>query len=321
MLRLGHKVLSLGRELIEQGAWFFAPISWIWAAAVFVRNKLYDWNWIRSFRVPCTVVSVGNIVAGGTGKTPFVQMMGASFSSRKIAILSRGFGEIPDEAMLLKRHLPHAKIYIGKNRASLAERAVNEGAEIILLDDGFQHRKLHRDFDIVLFREEDPFGKGHYLPWGFLRDSPKRLEKADAVFSNGRDFQHRIARILDEQEREVAVEGWKVGLFCGIANPHSFKKSVSSLGVTIVGEWILADHEPARPDLLERFAKRCKALGAKALITTEKDFIKKPVCSLPIVFVEIKIEWMEGKQSWEKLIAKINQEIDNRYTYDRTNKN
>ena len=306
------KCLALGRELIERGSsWFFAPLSWIWGAAVFFRNKLYDWKWIRSVRVPCTVVSVGNIVAGGTGKTPFVQMMAASFAFRKVAILSRGYGKIPDEAMLLKRRLPNAKIYVGKKRSSTAARAVADGAELILLDDGFQHRKLHRDFDIVLVREEDPLGKGHYLPWGFLRDSPKRLQKADAVFSNGRDFCASTVRILDEKEQEISVRGWKVGMFCGIAHPRLFKKSVDDLGVEVVAEWFLADHEPARPAFLERFAERCKTLGAKALITTEKDFIKNPRCCLPIIFIEIEIEWLEGKARWEKLIAKIDHEIDN----------
>jgi tetraacyldisaccharide 4'-kinase len=315
------KMLSLGRRLIERGAWYFAPFSWIFAAAIFCRNKLYDLKWIGSIRVDCTVVSVGNIVAGGTGKTPFVQMMAAAFASRKVAILSRGYGKIPDEAMLLKRRLPNVKIYVGKDRALNAKRAIEEGSELILLDDGFQHRRLFRDFDIVLERAEDPFGKGHYLPWGFLRDSPKRLRKADAVFSKGRDFRHRAVRILDEKEEEVSIQGWRVGLFSGIASPSSFKKTVDGLGADVVFEWHLGDHEMAHPVLLERFAARCKALGARALITTEKDFIKGPRCSLPIVFIEIEIEWMEGKTRWEKLIAKINQEIDNKSAYDRSDKN
>lgn len=316
-----NKIFLLGRQLIERGAWFFAPVSWIWASVVFFRNQLYDRKWIRSIKVPCTVVSVGNIVAGGTGKTPFVQLIADAFKHRKIAILSRGYGKIPDEAMLLQRRLPFAQIYVGKNRASLAEKAAQDGAELILLDDGFQHRRLDRDFDIVLVKEDDPLGKGHYLPWGFLRDSPKRLKEVDAVFSNGRDFRHRSARVLNEEEQEVSVQGWAVGIFSGIANPRSFKKSVDDLGAVVLLEWVLADHEKARPAQLEQFAQCCKALGAKALITTEKDFIKGPRCCLPIIFIEIEIEWLEGKEKWEKLIAKINQEIDNRSTYDRSNKN
>jgi tetraacyldisaccharide 4'-kinase len=313
-----NKVLLLGQRLIERGAWFFGPISWIFAGLVFCKNKLFDLKWIRSVRVPCTVVSVGNIVAGGTGKTPFVQMMAATFATRRVAILSRGYGKIPDEAMLLQRRLPQAKIYIGKKRTLTAKRAAEEGADLILLDDGFQHRKLARDFEIVLTKKEDPFGKGHYLPWGFLRDSPKRLKRADAVFCNGQDFRYRVSRVLDEKGQQVLVQGWRVGLFSGIANPQVFKKSVIDLGASVVAEWQLADHEPAGPLLLERFASRCKTLGAIGLVTTEKDFIKGPRCSLPIIFVEIEIEWMEGKAKWEKLIAKINQEIDNT-SYDRSN--
>jgi tetraacyldisaccharide 4'-kinase len=314
-----NKVLLLGQRLIERGAWFFAPISWILAALIFCKNKLFDLNWIKSVRVPCTVVSVGNIVAGGTGKTPFVLMLAAAFATRRVAILSRGYGKIPDEAMLLQRRLPNAKIYIGKKRTLTAKRAAEEGAELILLDDGMQHRKLFRDFEIVLTKKEDPLGKGHYLPWGFLRDSPKSLKRADAIFCNGQDFHYRVSRVLDEKENEVNTSGWRVGLFSGIADPRSFKKSVDGLGVSLVAEWRLADHEPADPLLLERFASRCKSLGAKALITTEKDFIKGPRCSLPIIFIEIEIEWMDGKAEWEKLIAKINQKIDNWSAYDRSN--
>ena len=80
----------------------------------------------------------------------------------------------------------------------------------------------------------------------------------------------------------------------------------------IIGEWVFGDHEAADPARLERFSEGCKALGARALITTEKDFIKGPKASLPIVFIEIEIEWRGGKIAWEKLVAKINKEIDNR---------
>ncbi len=313
-------LLTLGRSLIERGAWYFAPASWVWAAVVFCKNKAYDRKWLKSTRVPCTVVSVGNIVAGGTGKTPFVLMLAERFQNRKVAILSRGYGKIPDEALLLRRRLPNASVYIGKDRIASARRAVEEGAELILLDDGFQHRKLHRDFDIVLLNAEDPHGKGHYLPWGYLRDSPRR--KADAFFTNGKEFCRAPARVLDEKERPVrAIAGLKVGLFCGIANPDSFKKTVCSLGAEVVSEWILADHEAAGAARLEAFSARAKALGAKALITTEKDFIKGPKCSLPILFVEIEIEWLDGKERWEKLIAEIDKKIDNGCTYDRSDKN
>ncbi|HSX38418.1 MAG TPA: tetraacyldisaccharide 4'-kinase [Chlamydiales bacterium] len=306
-------LLSIGQKLIERGAWFFAPFSWVWAVVVFIKNKAYDAEWIQPIRVHCIVVSIGNIVAGGTGKTPFVKMLASRFSERKVAILSCGFGPMPDEAMLLQRRLPNARIYIGKSRVLLAEQAVREGAELILLDDGFQHRKLHRDVDVVLLRKDDPFGKGHFLPWGFLRDSPKRLKNADALFIQGRDFRHCPVRILNERQECIpSIQKWKTAFFCGIANPDSFKKILCDLGADIVAELRLADHEMAHPKRLEKFALRAKNLGAKCLMTTEKDFIKGPKCSLPILFVEIEIEWVKGGERLEKLIAKIDQKIDNR---------
>lgn len=280
--------------------------------AVFFKNRLYDRGWRCSHKVSCTVVSVGNIVAGGTGKTPFVVLLARTFQQRKLAILTRGYGDIPDEALLMQRRLPNVKIYIGKNRVHFAKQAVKEGAELILLDDGFQHRALHRDVDIVLLRGDDLFGKKHFLPWGYLRDSPKRLEKTDAIFIHGSDFIYIPHRVLDTQEQPIlSIQGWKLGIFCGIANPESFKKLVVNLGAEIVAEWVLADHELAHPAHLERFAIHCKSLGAQALMTTEKDFIKKPQCSLPIVFMEIEIVWLAGQNKWVNLIEKINQKIDN----------
>ncbi len=285
-------ILRLGQLLIERGAWYFAPISWIWALVVFLKNKAYDFKVFRPLKVSCPVISIGNIVAGGAGKTPFVQMLARHFSHRKVAILTR----MEDEGMLLKRD---ANVYVGKDRRISALKAVQEGANLILLDDGFQHRKLHRDMDIVLLSGKE----GHYLPRGFLRDSPRRLNEADAVFRKGEDFYYTAVNI-------PPIQGSKVGLFAGIANPDSFKKIVLDLGIEVVAVWILADHEAAPQKKLDAFASHCKALGAKALVTTEKDFIKGPKTLLPIHPIEIAIKW-KSKENWLKLIEKIDQKIDN----------
>jgi len=302
------KFLLFGQKLIERGAWYFAPFSWIYALAIFCRNQLYDWKWLPIHSVNATVVSVGNIVAGGTGKTPLVHLLAKIFSHRKVAILSRGYGDIPDEPMLLARHLPKVKVYVGKDRVALAREAVADGAELLILDDGFQHRRLYRDFDLVLVRNK----KEHYLPWGFLRDSPKRLVKADAIFAQENPLSHQIlvkkkvTRILDKQENEIpSIRGWKVGIFCGLANPDSFKKTVVDLGAEIVAEWIFADHEVA--DI-------SKLLNVRALVCTEKDFVKLPPNDLPIFFVEIEMEVVDSCGLWQKLVEKIDQKIDNRHT-------
>ena len=311
-----RKFLLWGQSLIERGAWFFAPISLVWAAVVFCKNFLYRNRLLKVNRVDSCVVSIGNIVAGGTGKTPFVHLLATVFSHRKIAILSRGYGEIPDEAILLQKRLPHAKIYIGKDRVALARLAAKEGAEMIILDDGLQHRRLHRDIEVILLRGEDPFGKGHFLPWGFLRDTPKRLQEADAVFVSGQDIASVPTRVLGIQgERLESIRGMQVGLFCGIANPRSFKKIIGDLGGEIVFEWILADHEAASAKELKKFSDRCHEGGAKILVTTEKDFVKLTNVDpeiLPVFYVEIEARVSVGNRTWENLIAKIDRKIENR---------
>jgi tetraacyldisaccharide 4'-kinase len=301
------RLLLFGQKLIERGAWYLAPFSWLYAVVVFCRNTLYDWGWLPITKVPCTVVSVGNVVAGGTGKTPFVLLLAKAFARRKVAILSRGYGSMPDEAMLLARRLPQVKVYVGRDRVALAKRAVAEGADLILLDDGFQHRRLHRDFDLVLGPTT-----GHYLPHGFLRDSPKRTAQADAHFTAD-DWTLRVTRILDQKGREIdSIRGWKVALFSGIAKPQNFRKTVESLGAEVVSETILADHEPADLDQLP---------PADILLCTEKDFVKLPPTDLPLYYLEIEIEMTQGCERWEKVIEKIDRKIDNHPAYEQVCEN
>ena len=296
---LRAKILRLGQCLIERGAWYFAPISWVYAFVVFCRNKLYDFRLLPVTKVNAVVVSVGNVVAGGTGKTPFVHLLAERFAHRKVAILSRGYGEIPDEAMLLAKRLPQVKVYIGKDRVALAQKA---DAELLILDDGFQHRRLHRDFDIVLVRDK----KEHYLPWGFLRDSPRRIARAE-VFRT-KNLKLSVKRILDLKGREISsIRGWKVGVFCGIAHPENFKKTVRDLGAEIVAEKIFADHELAD---LRKLPK------VSVLICTEKDAVKLPETDLPIYYLEMEMELAGEREQFEKLVEKIDQKIDNGLTYE-----
>ncbi|HSX11004.1 MAG TPA: tetraacyldisaccharide 4'-kinase [Chlamydiales bacterium] len=299
---LPANLLLRGQRLIEKGAWYFAPFSWLYALVIFCRNWLYDHRYLPVTKVPCTVVSVGNVVAGGTGKTPFVHLLAKTFSHRKVAILSRGYGSLPDEAMLLAKRLTAAKVYVGKDRVASAKQAVADGAELILLDDGLQHRRLHRDFDIVLGDVQ-----GHYLPWGFLRDSPKRLLTADAHFTS-QDLNVKVTRVLDRKNQEIpSIRGWKVAIFSGIAKPQNFRKTVEALGAEIVAEVIFADHEQAHLSKLPK---------AGALLCTEKDFVKLPPTDLPIYYLEIEVEIAQGRDRWEKVIEKIDQKIDNQPTYE-----
>ena len=323
--RVKDKFLLWGQGRIEKGAWFFAPLSCLWGFVSFWKNVLYDCRVFSSQKVACPVVSVGNLVAGGTGKTPLIHLLAARFSHIPVAILSRGYGKIPDEPLLLQRRVHHAKVYVGKDRVKLAQKAARDGAKLILLDDGFQYRKLHRDFDLVMLALSDPFGKGHYLPWGFLRDHPRRLKQADAILVTGErtncfalphvHLEVKVERILDVREKVIdSIQGWNVAIFCGIAKPHLFKKTVEGLGAKVVLALDLADHEKMEVSHIQSFATLAKKTGAVALVCTEKDFVKLDsmveVC-LPVIFLEISLVVRGGHSIWENLIAKISQKIDN----------
>lgn len=313
--------LLWGQSRIEKGASLLAPLGWIWGAIVRLRNLAYDRGWLRAERIPCPVVSVGNIVAGGTGKTPFVLLLAEQFAGVRLAILSRGYGAFPDEPMLLQRRLPHAKVYVGKDRVTLAHRAVQEGAELIILDDGLQYRRLHRDIDVALLFGEDPFGKGRFLPHGFLRDDPRRLRAADALFVNGAltaplDLPHttlalRVGRVVDAQTGgAVDIRGKKVAIFSGIARHGAFRKTVESLGAHVLLEWRLPDHAKPSETALKAFIARAQGVGANRIVCTEKDAVKWS--SAPVCYVEISLEVKDGQDLWENLIAKIRQTIDTR---------
>ncbi len=306
-----NQVLLWGQKKIENGsAWIFAPLSFVWMFVSYIRNMLYDRKWLRITKVSRTVVSIGNIVAGGTGKTPLVLLLASQFPGRKIAILSRGY-KTNDEPLLLANRIQNAKVYVGIDRVKLAKQACSEGAELIILDDGFQHRKIHRDFDLVIQHGSDPLGKGHFLPWGFLRDHPSRLKQADAIFINSAESLTPHIHLKMRVDSEATYHGQKVAIFCGIAKPHLFKKTVESLGAIIVDEWIIADH--AKADGLEEFALGAKKKGAVSILCTEKDFIKLPTknYALPVSCVRISFAIAHGQSQWENLIAKIRQKIDN----------
>ncbi|MBI3508259.1 MAG: tetraacyldisaccharide 4'-kinase [Chlamydiia bacterium] len=279
------------QDLIESGhAWWLAPLSWLYAIAIFLRNWYYDGK--KPQKVRPVVVSVGNIEVGGTGKTPLVLLLAERFSHRKVAIISRGYGAIPDEALLLARRLPHVEVLIGKDRVALAKQAK---ADLVILDDGFQYRKLYRDFDLVLVTGK----KEHYLPWGRLRDTPRRLKSAHLI-----QTRLRLRRILNAQgETLSSLQGREIAYFCGIARPERFRRTLLDLGAIITASYILADHEPIDFIQLQELVKK-----APLLITTEKDFVKLPPHPFPIFYLEMEAEVLSD---WESLIEKIDQKIDN----------
>lgn len=308
------------------------------------RNKLYDKKICKSHAVDACVVSIGNIVSGGTGKTPLIHLLAQTLgSTEKVAIVTRGFRsrieksgksveiskgsgpivnveECGDEPYWLAMHTS-ASIWVGSDKLQSAKNAVKNGSNILLIDDGMQHRRLHRDVEIVLLDGADPWGKGAFLPRGLLRDSPKRLSIADLIVVSNIDSKgftelkkqiesyskSRVVRI----HRSYSLSGDavdKVGIFCGIAKPHHFASAVIGLGKTIVDSLFALDHTMPCLSSLQSFASLCKEKGATAIVCTEKDFVKLPkdLClSLPIAVLKMDIEIADGKEDWEKCIEKI----------------
>lgn len=334
--------------------------SWIFKFAVLCRNWIFDQGWLRRYYPPVPmVISVGNIVAGGTGKTPVTLMLANEFYNEfHLAILSHGYrsqaerlpspvvlskGGGPilsaqycgDEPYLISQNLPKAWVIVGKDRHKASNIAARAGAQIILLDDGMQHRRLARDVEIVVMDLLDPFGQGFFLPRGLLRDSVSSLGRADLIILNHVYDRERfakikgllqryskapvvgakmeVAQILDHQNNVIgSLKNRPVGIFCGIAHPEYFQHTVHTLGAQIVDSYFLPDHSSFEPDALMRFAENAAKKGAEFIICTEKDRVKleQPlVSSLSVAWVQMRLRLVEGDLYWKNFIDKTKADL------------
>ncbi len=336
------------------------PLSWVYGCCVKFRNFLYEIGVMRQYVSPVPlVISVGNIVTGGTGKTPVTLLLAQTFYNRfPIAILTRGYrskaeklgqplllsegnGSLfpasycGDEAFLLARRLPKAFIIVGGDRRKASFFAAKAGVQAIFLDDGMQHRRLARDFDIVVIDVADPFGQGYLLPRGFLREDIRSLHRADLIIINHihsleqfmdvkKQLAHlssapvvgsqaHVSAIRDLEGNSVTIpEGTPVGMFCGIANPESFRNTLKKIGYLVVHEYILTDHEAIEEKYLKFFAQASFMKGAKYVICTEKDQVKLgqiPSLALPILWVELELQIMAGQEEWLHFLRKAEKRI------------
>jgi tetraacyldisaccharide 4'-kinase len=298
-------------------------LSRCWGAWISCRNFLYDIELLPIRRAPVPVVSVGNIVAGGTGKTPLVHLLARTLAPKiRLAILTRGYRG-GDEAKLLARRLPDVPVYVGKRRIDSARRAAAEGAKLLLLDDGFQHRKLARDIDCLLLHADDLKRENFYLPRGSLRDSPDRISEATQIFIYPSEPQ-LMERFPNAIGMGLKVKGFfakKVAIFAGIARPPRFVRTVEALGMEVVAQCSLVDHEPIGEERLARFAKEAKKAGAEALLCTEKDWVKLDKnrgFALPVHYLEMEMEVVAGQERWDSFIELIRQKVDNYPHYGST---
>jgi tetraacyldisaccharide 4'-kinase len=273
-----------------------------------VRNRAFDRGWKTVHKAPVPVVSVGNLTTGGTGKTPCVEYVARFFRQLElqVALLSRGYGSEAgrnDEALVLEENLPDVPHLQGPDRARLAQTAVEElESEILVLDDGFQHRRLHRDLDLVLIDATNPWGHGYLLPRGLLREPVSSLRRADAVILTRCDLvadaalegirmkvrgvkmmpiaesTHRPGAWRNASLATVALDAFKqrpVAGFCGLGNPEAFRQTLVKLGLDVIAWRTFPDHHPYSREDIESLRAWARELPADAVLaTTQKDLVK-----------------------------------------------
>ena len=303
-------------------------LSLFYGAGVRLRNVAFNVGLKRTHRASVPVVSVGNITTGGTGKTPFVAYLANWFGEQdvRVAILSRGYrslpGEVNDEKLMLDQLCPAVPHLQNPDRVTSARVAADEhNAQLLLLDDGFQHRRLSRDLDIVLIDALNPFGYGHLLPRGLLREPLSGLKRADVIVLTRADQcsdeirQQTIDRISairgNDEHVEVAftadrlvnsagettdfesIRGEKIAAFCGIGNPEGFARTIADCGLRIADSLQkFPDHHHYTAEDLTAIGKRADEKNVAAILTTRKDLVKIKQTELagrPLWAVQIEV--------------------------------
>jgi tetraacyldisaccharide 4'-kinase len=302
-----------------------APAEAAFRAAAGLRGALYDAGVLGAAAAPAPVVSIGNLAVGGAGKTPVAIAVARRLQAqgRRVAILSRGYGasasgprvvsdgervllaarEAGDEPWLLARRLPGAQVLCGPRRRVLAPLALGRGADALVLDDGFQHRALARDLDVVVVDASNPVGNGRLLPrgpnrepWSALRRAglvwltrvdaapPDRLAwlRGEAVAATGSapvESRHAPTDVLDGRLGSSlgagALRGARTVLLCALARPQGFRRTLEALGAELVGERTFRDHHWFTDEELAEVLAAARAAGA-VVATTEKDAARLP---------------------------------------------
>ncbi len=321
-----------------------AAASWLYTLAVSCRNACYDRRLSKIGRVQVPVISVGNVTLGGTGKTPLVAWLAGWFQSRgiRVALVSRGYKAQPgapnDEGLELAARLPGTPHVQNANRVAGAQQAIREhGAELIVLDDAFQHRRIHRDLDIVLLDALEPFGWERVFPRGLLREPLAGLRRADVVVLSRSDavsgdqreaIRRRVAERASDalwvevsqrpvglrsagggQEPLERIAGRRVAAFCGLGNPAGFRHTLQTCDCQVVDFREFPDHHPYPARDLESLARWADGLAdIAAIVCTHKDLVKIPRSQLggvPLRGLEIGLEFTVGGSAFEQRLGTL----------------
>jgi len=327
-----------------------APLAWAWGAGAWLHRHARGPRFRAPARLPCRVVSVGSLLVGGAGKTPVAAWLAATLQARghAVAIASRGYGrragragvlvvsdgrhlraapgEAGDEPVVLAAHAPGVPVLVGPDRARVGQHAVTLfGTDVLVLDDGFQHHRLARDVELLVF-DGAGLGSGRLLPLGPLRERLPEARRADALIVVDGPLPDRDAERLDRHapgaprfaarrrpvslaplrggapQRPEWLAGRAVGLLSGLARPAGLRRTVAALGAEVVAERAFRDHHRYRPRDL-----RGLAALAPLWVTTEKDAVKilPSWCEdldLRVLAIELEMagaaafaEWLEAR--------------------------
>jgi tetraacyldisaccharide 4'-kinase len=295
---------SLARGFLWLCSWLFCLIAWL-------RGKLYDWGLLRQHSAGAKVISVGNLTTGGTGKTPLVIALCRELMERgeSVAVLARGYGapadgELNDELRMIESALPGVALHPGKDRVARAREAVEAGATCLVLDDGFQHRRLARDLDVVLLDATDPWGTGHLLPRGLLREPRRALARGDVLVLSRAELKGGAElAALEEAARSAGFSGPTLRMFvqpahlerlhpdpaplelselsgqgvllaCGIGNPNAFAATVATLGARTSQLFPFPDHHAYDVEDVYALEELASRRAVRHVLITSKDAVK-----------------------------------------------
>lgn len=342
--------------------------SRVFLCIVRLRAWLYEVGLKRRFPLGCQVISVGNLTVGGTGKTPVVEILARTLrdEGRAVAIISRGYrkkeksffrrlldGESRaprvvsdgtrvllgsdmsgDEPFMLASNLPGVVVLVDKNRVKAGRYAIRHyGSDVLILDDGFQYMKLKHSHEIVLVDSTNPFGNGHLLPRGILREPAENIRRADFIFITKSDGGEDVLRARLRRMNPVAemaecrhrpryyknaysaeilplekIAGMKVVTLAGIAAPMGFENSVSKMGGKVLARERYPDHYRYRTQEIINIVNEADELGADAILTTEKDAVRLPHLEnpkVPIFYMRMDIEIVSGFDNFRQCVDRI----------------
>lgn len=311
------------------------PFFLIYLLIVAIKNYLYDIKFLKFTKLSCKIISVGNITVGGAGKTPTVIAI-AKFlqqQNKSVAVLSRGYGRessgtqlvtdgktnlsnwrtVGDEPTLMAKHLSDIPIVVDENRIRGGKYLINKfNPEIIILDDGFQHRKIHRDVNIVLINSNMSKFTNRIFSFGNFRESWKSLKRAHIIFLTKSDVfvlsNKLMARLenfylpivktninpssylLDQKNNKINIDNFNdktALLFSGVGDPKSFENTVQNLKINIIDSINFRDHKNYSQSDIQKIRNKFNKSSSDIILTTEKDFLKIGETDLPIFAIPI----------------------------------